>query len=102
MVPARKRSQLRNINELHQNNRENASSLMSIPGSSEHGNFSNTVPKQLVDVVDLANIGNSFTNNFRHHVELGTLSTSTCQTPAMTKLQPTQIFSNIEIDGVCR
>ena len=53
----------------------------------------NTVPKQVLDVVNLANKGNSG-KNLQCHLELDTLST----TP--TKCQPMQIFSNIEIDGV--
>ena len=54
--------------------------------------MSNTVPKQVLDVVNLDNKGNSGTN-FQCHLELDTLST----TPM--KSQPMQVFSNIEIDG---
>ena len=53
--------------------------------------------KQVLDVVNLANNGNSSGKNVQHHFELDTLSTSTA-TPV--KVQPTEVFSNIEIDGV--
>ena len=55
------------------------------------------MPKQVLDVVNLANSGNSSGKNFQHHLELDTLSTCPA-TPV--KAQPTQVFSNTEIDGV--
>ena len=64
MIPARKRSQSipgRSVNELNeQNNCDNGTSLMSM---SEHENFTNTVPKQVLDVVSLANRGDNSGKN---------------------------------------
>ena len=54
--------------------------------------------KQVLDVVNLANNSMNSGKNLRHHLELDTLSTLTCQTVPVKS--PTQIFSNIEIDGV--
>ena len=65
----------------------------SIPRNTEY-EHTNTVPKQVLDVVNLANKVNNGTN-FRCHLELDTLGT----TP-MKSQQPTQVFSDIEIDGV--
>ena len=81
------------VNELNQNNCNSGATLTSISRNTEYGNVTNTVPKQVLDVVNLANKGNSGTN-LQCHLELDTLST----TPM--KSQPTQVFSNIEIDGV--
>ena len=66
---------------------------MSISRNTEYGHVSNTVPNQVLDVVNLANKDNSG-KNLHCHLELDTLST----TPTMS--QPMQVFSNIEIDGV--
>ena len=56
---------------------------MSIPKNTE---YTNTVPKQVLDVVNLANKGNNGTN-FQCHLELDTLGTT------LTKSQqPTQVF----------
>ena len=55
--PLRKRSQSRpgkSVNELNQNNHD---SLMSFPRNCEHENSVNMVPKQVLDVVNLANSG---------------------------------------------
>ena len=54
----RKKSQSRpgkSVNELNQNNRD---SLMSIPNNSRGDLCNATVPKQVLDVVNLANNGN--------------------------------------------
>ena len=72
---------------------------MSIPNNSRGDSCNNTVPKQVLDVVNLANSGNSSGKNFQHHLELDTLSTLTCPVTPV-KSQPTQVFSNIKIDGV--
>ena len=85
------------VNELNQNNHDSGATLMSISRNTEYGNVMNTVPKQVLDVVNLANKGNS-SKTFQHHLELDTLSTSACPTAAVA--QPMQVFSNIEIDGV--
>ena len=71
--------------------------LMSISRNTEYRNVMNMVPKQILDVVNLANKGNSG-KTFQHYLELDTLSTSACPTAAVA--QPMQVFSNIEIDGV--
>ena len=52
----------------------------------------------MLDVVNLANSGMNSGKNLRCHLELDTLSTSTQKTVPVNS--PTQIFSNIEIDGV--
>ena len=77
MIPSR-RSQSRPgkaVNKLNQNN-----SLTSFPRNSEHVNFVNTVPKQVLDVVnlvlDVVNSGVNSSKNLQHHVELDTLSAS--------------------------
>ena len=87
------------VDELNQNNRDSGTSLTSIPNNSRGDSCNITVPKQVLDVVNLANKGNNSGNNPQHHLELNTLSTSTCQTTVPVK-PPTQIFSNIEMNGV--
>ena len=99
--PLRKRSQSRpaavksSVNELSQNNHDHGTSLASISDNPRQDSYTFMMPKQVVDVVDLANTGNKSIKTFRCHLELDTLSTSIH--PAVA---PTQIFSNIEIDGV--
>ena len=107
MVPARNRSQSRpgpgrSVNELNQNlnNCDSGTSLTSISRYSEHENFTNMVPRQVLDVVNIANNHNNSGKNLQHHLELDTLSTSTHPAATPVKSQPTQIFLNIEIDGV--
>ena len=98
-IPYRKsfRSKLQgrqtSVNELNQNNCNSGATLTSISRNTEYGNVMNMVPKQILDVVNLANKGNSG-KNLQCHLELDTLSTKPM------KSQPMQIFSNIEIDGV--
>ena len=50
------------VNELNQNNRDSGATVTSISRNTEYGNVTNTVPKQVLDVVNLANKGNSGTN----------------------------------------
>ena len=92
MIPSR-RSQSRPsgkaVNELHQNQNN---SLTSFPRYSEHNNSVNTVPKQVLDVVNLANSGMNSGKNLQHHLELNTLFTSTCQSQEPVKSQPMQMF----------
>ena len=57
------------------------------------------VPKQVLDVVNLANSSMNSSKNLQCHLELDTLSTSTHQATEPVKSQPMQIFLNIEIDG---
>ena len=57
---------------------------------------SQTVPKQVVDIVDLANYVDNVSRSYRRQLELDTLSTEQLtSTPQITKM-----FSNIEMDGV--
>ena len=51
------------VNELNQSNHDSGATLtlMSILRNTEYG-YTNTVPKQVLDVVNLANKGNSGTN----------------------------------------
>ena len=53
-------------------------------------NSPNTVPKQVLDVVDMANSVNNLSQCYRRQLELDTL----------TMMSPTQVYSNIKIDGV--
>ena len=59
-------------------------------------NFSQMVPKQVVDIVDMANSVDNLSKCYKRQLELDELSTSESK-PVMS---PTQIFSNIEIDGI--
>ena len=98
MIPSR-RSQSRPgkvVNELNQNSHD---SLMSFSKTPEHENSMNTVPKEVIDVVNLASSGMNCGKNLQHHLELDTLSTSTHSTTPV-KSQSMQIFSNIEINGI--
>ena len=58
--PFRSKSQGRqtSVNELNQNNCDSGPSLTLISRNSEHENFTNTVPKQVLDVVNIANNSN--------------------------------------------
>ena len=78
------------LNELNQHDR--GSSLTSIPMTPASQNFSNTVPKQVVDIVDMASSVDNLSKSYRRQLELDTLSTSELK-PVTS---PTQIFSNIE------
>ena len=53
-------------------------------------NSPNTVPKQVLDVVDMANSVDNLSQCYRRQIELDTL----------TMTSPTQVFSNVKIDGV--
>ena len=72
---------------------------MSFSKTPEHENSMNTVPKQVLDVVNLGNSGMNSVKNLQSHLELYTLSTSTRSTTPV-KSQSMQIFSNIEINGI--
>ena len=71
---------------------------MSIPSKSVHDNSSKTVPKQVVDIVDVVNHNQSSGKNIRRSLELDTLST-TSQSKT-DHPSATQIFSNIDMNGV--
>ena len=64
-----------------------------------HDNSSKTVSKQVVDIVDVVNHSQSSGKNIRRSLELDTLST-TSKAISQTASQPTQIFSNIDVNGV--
>ena len=53
-------------------------------------NSPNTIPKQVLDVVNMANSVDNLSQCYRRQLELDTL----------TMMAPTQIFSNIKIDGI--
>ena len=53
-------------------------------------NSPNTVPKQVLDVVDMANSVDNLSQCYRRQLELDTL----------TMTSPTQVFSNVKIDGI--
>ena len=69
---------------------------------------SKTVPKQVVDIVDVINQNQSLGKNLRRSLELDTLSTtswtaqvSECSAECKTdNTSATQIFSNIDMNGV--
>ena len=71
------------VNELNEN-----------PGNASI-NTSHTIPKQIVDIVDLANSVENLTKTYRKQLHLDTLDTE----PKLTT-RATQMFSNIEIEGV--
>ena len=54
-------------------------------------NASNTVPKQVLDLVDVANSVDDLSHYYKRQLELDTLT---------TMMSPTQVFSNIKINGV--
>ena len=63
-------------------------------------NSSKMVPKQVVDIIDIINHGQSSGKNLRRSLELDTLSTTTSQKSQAATSQPvTQIFSNIDVNG---
>ena len=62
-------------------------------------NSSRTVPKQEVDIIDIINHGQSSGKNIRRPLELDTLSTISRTMPQAAS-QPTQIFSNINVNCV--
>ena len=58
-----------------------------------------TVPKQVVDSIDIINHGQSSGENIRRSLELDTLSATSRAMPQVAT-SATQIFSNIEMNGV--
>ena len=82
------------VNELKQQDPTSTS----IPDKSVHDSSSKTVPKQVVDIVDVVNHNQSSGKNIRRSLELDTLSTTSkfkTDSPSAT-----QIFSNINVNGV--
>ena len=102
MLPGRKRqsnnAHSSTVKELNANQHSGGPSMTSIPVAPTSSKFSNTVPKQVVDIVDIANSVDNISKSYRRQLELDTLGTSGKLKPTVTS--PTQIFSNIEIDGV--
>ena len=86
------------MNELNANQHAIGPSMMSIPAAPTPSNFSNTVPKQVVDILDMANFIDNISKSYSRQLELDTLGTSKKLKPTVTS--PTQIFSNIEKNGV--
>ena len=84
------------MNELNQQDYMRGSSLTSNSITPASQNFSNMVPKQMVDIVDMANSVDNLSKCYKRQLQLDTLTTS--ESKPVTS--PTQIFSNIEIDGV--
>ena len=73
------------VNELNEN-RGNAST------------GSNTIPKQIVDVIDLANSVDNLSQTYRKQLYLDTLDAEPKHPTSQSN--PTQMFSNIEIEGI--
>ena len=65
-----------------------------------HDNSSKTVPKQVVDIIDVINHSQSSGENIRRSLELDTLSATSKAMPQVATSSATQIFSNIDMDGV--
>ena len=59
-------------------------------------NTSHTIPKQIVDIVDLANSVDNLSKTYRKQLQLDTLKTE----PRSATQTATQMFSNIEIEGI--
>ena len=97
MVPVKRRqgNHSSTLNELNQ--QSNGSSLTSIPVTPAPQNFTNTVPKQVVDIVDMANSVDNVCKGYRRQLELDIFKYFSSKASDMS---PTQIFTNIEIDGV--
>ena len=83
------------VNELKQ-----GPTLTSIPSKSVHDNLSKTVPKQVVDIVDVVNHNQSSGKNIRRSLELDTLSTTSQSKFKTDDPSATQIFSNINMNGI--
>ena len=66
-----------------------------------HGNastaMSNTIPKQIVDIVDLANFLDNLSKAYRKQLYLDMLD---AELKPSIQSNPTQMFSNIEIEGI--
>ena len=91
MAPAKRRQGNNNarssaVNELNQHS--SGPSMMSIPVTQTLSNFTNTVPKQVVDIVDMANSVDNISKGYRRQLELDTLSTSEKSKPTVMSLYP--------------
>ena len=56
-----------------------------------------TIPKQIVDIVDLANSVDNLSKKYRKQLYLDILDT---EPKPSIQSNPTQMFSNIEIEGI--
>ena len=83
------------VNDLKQDSTVSANSAKSVSDSS-----SKTVPKQVVDIIDVINHGQSSGENLRRTLELDTLSTTSQKPNTISQDTSTQIFSNINVNGV--
>ena len=80
-----------------QRNRRNNCSMVSeirnsTPSLSLMSNNQNTVPKQVLDIVDMANSVDNLSQCYKRQLQLDTLTTSNLTSS-------TQIFSNIKVNG---
>ena len=94
MIPPRRRQDKTAMNELNQ---QHTSLKSNPPGPTS--NVSQMVPKQVVDIVDLATSVDNLSRSYRRQLELDTLSTK--PRPMITTPLPTQMFSYIEMDEHC-
>ena len=65
------------------------SMVSEVRNSMSHSN-AQTVPKQVLDIVDMANSVDNLSHCYKRQLELNTL----------TMMSPTQAFSNIQINGI--
>ena len=63
------------------------------PSLSLMSNSQNTVPKQVLDIVDMANSFDNLSQCYKKQLQLNTLTTS-------NPTSSTQIFSNIKVNGI--
>ena len=83
------------MNELKQGPTSTLNSTKSVSDNS-----SRIVPKQVVDIIDIINHGQSSGENIRRSLELDTLSATSRAMPQAATSPATQIFSNIDVNGV--
>ena len=90
------------VNELRQGLTSMSNSTKSVHNSTKsvNDNSSKTVPKQVVDIIDVINQNQSSGKNLRRSLELDTLSTTSQAMPQADASSVTQIFSNINVNGV--
>ena len=86
-LPLRRRP---NQGRSRDNNHSMVSEIRNSLMSNVTSNSPNTIPKQVLDVVDMANSVDSLSWCYKRQLELDTL----------TMMSPTQVFSNIKIDGI--
>ena len=90
------------VNELRQGLTSMSNSTKSVHNSTKsvNDNSSKMVPKQVVDIIDVINQNQSSGKNLRRSLELDTLSTTSWAMPQADASSVTQIFSNINVNGV--